>query len=198
MKHYILHVKSMLIGLLLLTSGVVMANSVMVTGAPTKSETVCTELSAESAKTGEVLIEILSRLETYELGKKLFGGDKGLTALGSGFLQKAPGSTWDSNPELDTQTPPALANNPNLILEDEIRTEIIKLIHKPDLMTTNIDKAETYLHFTINQKHEIIVLTVDTEDTFMDQFFKSRLNYKKLSAAEIGGRYSVKVTITNS
>lgn len=114
MKHYILYVKSMLIGLLFLTSGVVMAHSVMVIDASTKSETVCTESSPDPSKNGEGLIEILSRMETYELGKRLFGGDKGLAALGSGFMQKAPGSTCDSNPELDTQAPLAPANNHTL------------------------------------------------------------------------------------
>ena len=34
--------------------------------------------------------------------------------------------------------------------------------------------------FMINKEHEIVVLTVDTQDQVIEKFIKSRLNYQKL------------------
>lgn len=195
MKQDIFNLKSMVIGMLLLTSTAGMANSSTITSPLFKSDGVIV-FSTGIATTGQVMIEILTKRETYELGKQLFGGEKGLAAIGSGFVQKAPGATRDPNPGLETQIPPISTSEQHL-LGDDIRSELIKLITKPDFRRTNIEKTESLVHFTINQRNEVVVLVVDTDDLVVNQFLKSRLNYKKLSSAVVGKKYSVKVTINN-
>ena len=41
--------------------------------------------------------------------------------------------------------------------------------------------------FMINEEGEIVVLTVDTSDSSIERFIKSRLNYKKLQSKLLAG-----------
>ncbi|GLU44136.1 hypothetical protein [Allomuricauda sp. NBRC 101325] len=52
--------------------------------------------------------------------------------------------------------------------------------------------------FIINEKGEVVVLSVETKDEILEGFVKSRLNYKKVaSSAVVPGRvYEVPVRIT--
>lgn len=51
--------------------------------------------------------------------------------------------------------------------------------------------------FMINSEHEIVVLTVDSENEVVEQFIKSRLNYEKLENDLTPGKeYVVPVRIT--
>jgi hypothetical protein len=90
------------------------------------------------------------------------------------------------------------ANRPSDILDSEgdLRNQIVKLIEKPDLTNTAFNKEEALLHFMVNVKGEIVVLFVETENTFVDQYLKERLNYRRLKEVH-SGRYRLKVTIKN-
>jgi len=188
----------MVISILCLISGVLTAaNSVRVEKAPPESSWVSSVVSVEADEKREVKIELLSKYETFQLGKQIFGGKAGLAALGSGFSQKAPGATYDSLPDLDTKTPPSVITEHSHGGVSEIRTQIIELIDKPDLSDEMVENLEANLHFLINQKNEIVVLMVETDNDFVDQYLKSKLNYKKLLTDSVGVRYNLKVTIKN-
>jgi hypothetical protein len=86
--------------------------------------------------------------------------------------------------------------NPDIKSDNHLRTQIIKLIEKPDLTLTDIEEEKALLHFMVNAKGEVVVLVVDTENNFIDQYLKERLNYKKLKGVATG-RYTMKVIIQN-
>lgn len=78
--------------------------------------------------------------------------------------------------------------------ENDLRSQIVKLIDKPDLSDTELNTEEALLHFMVNAKGEVVVLFVETKNNFVDHYLKERLNYRKLKAVETG-RYRMKVTI---
>jgi hypothetical protein len=51
--------------------------------------------------------------------------------------------------------------------------------------------------FTVNNKKEIVVISVETEDEVLERFVKSRLNYQTVDAvgSEEGAMYTVPVRI---
>ena len=51
------------------------------------------------------------------------------------------------------------------------------------------------VRFTINDKGEIVVLSVSTSDKALEGFVKGRLNYKKVVNAQEGKTYTVPVRI---
>ncbi len=55
------------------------------------------------------------------------------------------------------------------------------------------------VRFTLNDKAEIVVLSVETESEDLERFVKTRLNYKKIeiSNLEEGKLYTVPVRITS-
>ena len=79
----------------------------------------------------------------------------------------------------------------------EIRAKIIQLIGEPEFSDSKVKKMTSTLHFTINTNQELVVLRVDTDYKFCDQFFKERLNYKKVSNSKMSGRYAMKITLKN-
>ncbi|MDH3243612.1 MAG: hypothetical protein OEM26_03260 [Saprospiraceae bacterium] len=200
MKQCIVCSKWMVISFSMLISGVVSAaNSAMVGKDLSNGSCVLNSsvMSSDSPHMND--IKLLSELETFELGLKIFGGEKGITGLGSGFSQTAPGATWDIHPSIDTKTLPQGKNIVDLDgTTDEIRGQIIRLLGKPDLTSIRSLTTEAQLHFVINQKNEIVVLTVDTDDQFIDNYLKTRLNYKVLPAGSAGIQYKMKVTLKNS
>ena len=60
------------------------------------------------------------------------------------------------------------------------------------------DDMVANVRFTINKEGEIVVLSVDTDDSILEGFVKGRLNYKKvdLENPKEGRLYSVPVRIT--
>ena len=64
---------------------------------------------------------------------------------------------------------------------DELRVEIV------DLIGSNLNanmKAPEYaaeVLFTVNNNRELIVLSVDTENTQLESYLKRKLNYKKVN-----------------
>ena len=48
----------------------------------------------------------------------------------------------------------------------------------------------------INQKDEIVVLSVDTDNKVVEKYIKTRLNYKKLTKETLGLKRSFKIPVT--
>lgn len=85
----------------------------------------------------------------------------------------------NENPEksLSSQIYEMLEENPFQILSSELTADV---------------------RFTINNKGELVVLSVDTKNEVLEKFVKSRLNYKKVESGSIveGRVYTVPVRIT--
>ncbi len=80
---------------------------------------------------------------------------------------------------------------------EEVREKIIQLIEEPTWEDQSIDEMTSTLHFTINSRDELVVLTVETDYPFVDRFLKKRLNYQKVTSANVRGRYAMKITLKN-
>ena len=76
--------------------------------------------------------------------------------------------------------PAAVANgigdNPN----DQLKKKVVKMIQKVDLSGLETPEAEAFVAFVLNDKNEIVVMSVDTESEFADQLIKSKLNYHEI------------------
>jgi len=70
--------------------------------------------------------------------------------------------------------------NTNETVQQKLRKEIIVLLDKPqfEVEKTNIIAD---IEFTLNAKNEIVVLNVDSEESIVSDYVKSRLNYKKVN-----------------
>jgi hypothetical protein len=77
-----------------------------------------------------------------------------------------------------------------------ITEEIGKLLKNPSFILENDVLASVTL--TINKNNEIVVLSVDSEEDYLDSFIKSRLNYHELPVTlqNVEKTYKVPVRIT--
>lgn len=90
------------------------------------------------------------------------------------------------------------ANENPVKIKNDVRSEIISILGTQ----TSIDISETssaYVFFTINDNHEIVVLSVDSENAEFSAYVKSKLNYKKLDTKglKIRAMYKLPVTLKN-
>jgi septum formation topological specificity factor MinE len=78
----------------------------------------------------------------------------------------------------------------------ELRTEIVSMLGKKiPIEFTKAEKVE--VSFMINKQNELVVLSVDCNQTEFNTYVKNKLNYKKLNAvgAKQGEVYKVPVTL---
>jgi len=65
--------------------------------------------------------------------------------------------------------------------EDNLRNELVVLLKKPEIELSK-EEIKANIEFILNTKGEIVILTVDSEKEEIENFVKSRLNYKKIDA----------------
>lgn len=84
---------------------------------------------------------------------------------------------------------------PAPVTKTNFSVEIGKLLENP-----NFDmEVTTSVCFVINSDGEIVVLSVDTKNTIVERFIKSRLNYEKIKSRLIKGKeYTVPVRIVRN
>lgn len=72
------------------------------------------------------------------------------------------------------------ASVPSESAMQKLRSEIIKMLDDPRIP---LDEEVTLakINFTLTKGGEIVVLSVKTENGFVDSYVKNRLNYKKVS-----------------
>ena len=85
-------------------------------------------------------------------------------------------------------------NEPITNVSQELRQEIIKLVQ-----TIEFEEGETIVadvNFIINNKREIVVLHVATNNKFMDNYIKNQLNYHQLKTTGIkpDSKYNIKIS----
>ncbi len=62
-----------------------------------------------------------------------------------------------------------------------ITNEIAKLLQNPRFLVEK--EIVAYVTLTLNKNNEMVVLSVDSENTQIESFIKSRLNYNELPSA---------------
>lgn len=74
------------------------------------------------------------------------------------------------------------ANNsrPADVVKSEIRTEIIKLLGNANFKISK-NEVTANVEFMINNKGEVIVLTVDTKNSDVETYVKRKLNYRTIT-----------------
>lgn len=91
----------------------------------------------------------------------------------------------------------SLASNEVPANKKEIMTSITKdvekLLKKSDLALKGTEIATVKI--MINTKNEIVVLSVDTDNSQVDTFVKSRLNYKKVSVKTASEFFTLPIKI---
>jgi hypothetical protein len=88
-------------------------------------------------------------------------------------------------------------NDPEAI--SNLRSDIVKLVHAPDLGDNGINNAEVKLKFYINKDQEIVVVDTGTENHYLDSFLKNRLNYHRVKDNNLKpGIYNIKITFKAS
>lgn len=91
------------------------------------------------------------------------------------------------------------ANNPtkipNIDLEDQLRQKIVNLIVTPDYKVSDAQTA--IIKFLVTVENEIVVLRVDTSNSFLESHIKSQLNYEKVEIEGVkkNNPYFIKITL---
>lgn len=76
----------------------------------------------------------------------------------------------------------------------DIQKEIASLLD--DIKLPEGDDYQAVVDFMINDDNQIVVVSVDTEDAFVDSLIKSRLNYKTIDATAPANKLnSIKITL---
>ena len=69
---------------------------------------------------------------------------------------------------------------PDTEVSKQLHTQIVKLIgDTTDITLDNVIKTEVL--FTLNDKSEIVILSVHSQNQIIDGFVKNKLNYKKVA-----------------
>ncbi len=79
---------------------------------------------------------------------------------------------------LSASTNPDSAKEPKTTESEVITSEVSKLLQNPTFFVDHDIYADVTM--TINKHNEIVVLSVDSEDTKLEGFIKGRLNYQAL------------------
>ena len=66
-----------------------------------------------------------------------------------------------------------------------LRTELVKMIQNPNLKEHGIVEAEIHLQFTIGPKGEIKVLKVNSENKYLNDFVREKLNNQRINIENI-------------
>jgi len=77
------------------------------------------------------------------------------------------------------------AANSNAKPENNLRTEVIDLLGAPDLSFTEGGEIEAKLLFMINDNNELILIDSGTENVYLENYLRTRLNYKKVNTDNI-------------
>ncbi len=72
-----------------------------------------------------------------------------------------------------------LSENP-LGVNEVLREKIVKLLDKPDLSKQEGVKFHAEVEFIVTRQNEILVLAVYTNNTFLNEYIKTKLNYHSI------------------
>ena len=69
---------------------------------------------------------------------------------------------------------------------DAITEEIGKLLENPSFLV--VSEITANVTVTLNNNNEFVVLSVDTDESYVENYIKSRLNYQELPISLDGGK----------
>ncbi len=80
--------------------------------------------------------------------------------------------------------------------KEELHQQIVKLIGDSSESLSKVN-LEVNVTFTLNNKSEIVVISINSDNDVVDQFVKSKLNYKKVSVKDLnpGELYHIPLVI---
>ena len=86
---------------------------------------------------------------------------------------------------------------PSTTESSKITVKIERFLKNPSFDVDYEMKANVTL--TLNKNNELVVLSVDSDDDKMENFIKSRLNYRKISGSydTLNGKFIVPVRVTS-
>ena len=68
---------------------------------------------------------------------------------------------------------------------DETFKELAKMLNSYSNLELSANEVVVKVKITINDKHEIVVMSTDASDSDLNYYIKNSLNYQKLSANEL-------------
>ena len=76
-----------------------------------------------------------------------------------------------------------------------LRTEIKSLIKDPDLSVLKNEEESVKLSFLVNKNKELVIINVETENFFLDNYVRKNLNYKNIQTnyVQINKIYHIKL-----
>ncbi|NJB70770.1 hypothetical protein GGR42_001232 [Saonia flava] len=90
----------------------------------------------------------------------------------------------------------AMASNSMNTPKQELRKQVMELLDSPNIEFKS-ELIEAKITFTLNRKREIVILSIDTENSALDSYIKRKLNYKKvlLNDIAVGNKFTVNFKI---
>ncbi|WP_417444894.1 hypothetical protein [Joostella sp.] len=88
------------------------------------------------------------------------------------------------------------SNNDPKPTNSEVSKQLSLILGTPSFRVSDNDMLAK-VHFMVNKKSELIVLTVTAENEMVEDYIKSRMNYEKInnSSLEAGKEYLINVRI---
>jgi len=68
--------------------------------------------------------------------------------------------------------------------QKSLKTQIQELLKVNKLVVEDSEELTAKVLFTINSEDEIVVISVETDDSYLESFVKGKLNYKKVELNE--------------
>ncbi len=92
-----------------------------------------------------------------------------------------------------------MASNPKVLPDQMLREQIIEMLETPNIeFESEIIQANIF--FTLNQKGEIVILTIDTNNQALDSYIKNKLNYKRIQKGmlTVGKEFQINFKVKKS
>ncbi|MCB0581181.1 MAG: hypothetical protein KDD10_17955 [Phaeodactylibacter sp.] len=77
----------------------------------------------------------------------------------------------------------------------ELRKEVARLIHAPELSKKGIAETQAFINFTVNEDNQIVVLNVVSDNEYIKEYIRECLNNQKVDASGLQAfaEYNIRV-----
>ena len=80
--------------------------------------------------------------------------------------------------------------------DQELRDEVTRLIGKPDLQSIPLNDRKASIKFILTSEDELLVTHVDTRSERIENYVKSRLNYKEFKAQGVQRMHTYAIDVS--
>lgn len=93
-------------------------------------------------------------------------------------------------------TATTFAANPAFGPTEKLRKEVARLVSDAELSENGINTADVWINFTLDENNKIIVLDVDTENSYLENFVKEKLEDKTIRINRLvqNTEYNIKIS----